>query len=368
MRDLKDALLGGRIDRRQFHRLLAAAGLGVATLPLAGRSGRAADDEILYFSWEGYDAPELHPAFAAAHGEAMKSATFASEEEALLKVRSGFQATLAHPSTYTVGRWLEAGVLQPIDTSRLKNYPDLWPGLANAKGAVEGGKTWLVPFDWGNSSIVYRTDLVPEADAQSWKLLFDERYAGKLSMYSDPEPCVVVAALAQGFDNPFSLTDAQLAALKPVLAQQKGLMRFYWDSQTSMEQSMASGEIVAAYGWNSSYAALKAAGHPVAYAHPKEGILTWVAGLVLLNPTFGNLDLAYEFIDAMLDPEVGKYLIEVWGYGHSNRKAFDIADPAAIAAIGIEHPDKLFSEGVFYEPVNQETAARYVQTFAEATL
>jgi len=364
MTDLKRALLDGRISRRQLTRLLAGAGLGLATLPL-GRAARAAD-EILYYSWEGYDDPALHPAFAAAHAGAMKSATFGSEEEGLLKVRAGFEATLAHPSTYTVGRWIEAGVLQPIDTGRLTNYPDLWPSLANAKGAVEGGKTWLVPFDWGNSSIVYRTDLVQDAD--SWKLLFDERYAGKLSMYGDPEPCVVVAALALGFDNPFSLSDAQLAEVKTLLARQKGLMRFYWDSQTSMEQSMASGEIVAAYGWNSSYAALKAAGHPVGYARPKEGILTWVAGLVLLNPAYGSLDLAYEFIDAMLDPEVGKYLIEAWGYGHSNRKAFDIADPAAIAAIGIEHPDKLFSEGVFYEPVDQETAARYVQAFTEATL
>jgi spermidine/putrescine-binding protein len=365
MDSLKQALRDGRLSRRQLTRLLAGAGLALVTLPLVGRASRA-EEEILYFSWEGYDDPALHPAFTAKHGDAMKSATFASEEEGLLKVRAGFEATLAHPSTYSVGRWLEAGVLQPIDTGRLKNYPDLFPSLTSLKGVVAEGKTWMIPCDWGNSSIIYRTDQVQ--DGESWKLLFDERYAGRLSMYSDPEPCVVVAALALGYDNPFTLSDEQLGEVKKLLAKQKTLMRFYWDSQTSMEQAMASGEVVAAYGWNSSYAALKAAGHPVAYARPKEGILTWVSGLSLLNPAYGSIDLAYDFIDAMTDPEVGKYFIEAWGYGHSNRKAFEIAEPAAIEAIGLGHPEELFTQGVYYEPVDQQTATRYVQAFTEATL
>lgn len=365
MESFKQALRDGRLSRRELNRLLAGAGLGFVTLPLFGRAGRTAE-EIIYFSWEGYDDPALHPAFTAKHGNAMKSATFASEEEGLLKVRAGFEATLAHPSTYTVGRWVEAGVVQPIDTGRLTNYPDLWPSLTGLKGVVADGKTWMIPFDWGNSSIIYRTDKVE--DGQTWKLLFDDRYAGRLSMYSDPEPCVVVAALALGYDNPFTLTDAQLAEVKTLLAKQKTLMRFYWDSQTSMEQAMASGEVVAAYGWNSSYATLKAAGIPVAYARPREGILTWVSGLSLLNPAYGSIDLAYDFIDAMLEPDVGKYLIEAWGYGHSNRKAFEIADPAAIAAIGLDHPEQLFTSGVYYEPVDQATATRYVSAFTEAML
>jgi len=365
MQEIVRGLREGTIGRRQLTRLLAGAGLGLVTLPVLRRAN-AAGDEILYFSWEGYDAPELHPDYVAKHGGSPQSATFATEEEALLKLRAGFQATLAHPSTYTIGRWIEAGVVQPIDTGRLSHYAELWPQLTSLKGAVQDGQTFLVPFDWGNSSIVYRTDKVEGAD--TWSLLFDERYAGRLSMYSDPEPCVVVAALALGYSNPFSLDDAQLAEVKKLLARQKGLMRFYWDSQTAMEQAMASGEVVAAYGWNSSYAALKADGVPVAYAQPKEGILTWVAGLVLLNPPLGPVDAAYDFIDAMLSPEVGKYLIEAWGYGHSNRKAFEIADPAAAAAVGISHPDQLFSEGVFYEPVDQLTATRYVEAFNEATL
>jgi spermidine/putrescine-binding protein len=365
MGSLKESLRDGRLSRRQLNRLLASAGLGLVTMPLVGRRSRAAE-EIIYFSWEGYEDPALHPAFTAKHGDAMKSATFASEQEGLLKLRAGFEASVAHPSTYSIGRWMEAGVVQPIDTGRLKNLPDLWPSLTSLKGVFADGKTWLVPCDWGNSSIIYRTDVVQ--DAGSWKLLFDERYAGRLSMYSDPEPCVVVAALALGYDNPFTLTDAQLGEVKTLLAKQKTLMRFYWDSQTSMEQAMASGEVVAAYGWNSSYAALKAAGHPVAYARPREGILTWVSGLALLNPTYGSVDLAYDFIDAMIDPEVGKYFIEAWGYGHSNRKAYDIADPAAIAAIGMAQPEALFADGVYYEPVDQETAARYVSAFTEATL
>ena len=41
------------------------------------------------------------------------------------------------------------------------------------------GQTYFVPFDWGNSSIIYRTDMV-DISEESWGLLYDERYAGKV--------------------------------------------------------------------------------------------------------------------------------------------------------------------------------------------
>jgi hypothetical protein len=43
---------------------------------------------------------------------------------------------------------------------------------------------------------------------------------------------------------------------------------------------------------------------------------------------------AYDFIDAWLSPETGKALIEMDGYGHSNMKAFQIADPKQVDLIG----------------------------------
>lgn len=364
MKEFIKRMRGGEVSRRQLNKALAAAGVGLATLPFTRRPAKAAENDIIYFTWEGYEIPELHPAYIEKMGDSPPNAIFASEEEALQKLRAGFEATLAHPCTYSLVRWREADVIQPLDTSRLKNYENLYEGLRTLPGAIQEGETYFVPFDWGNSSIIYRTDEV-DIEEESWTLLYDERYKGRLGMSSDPETVVEVAALALGMDNIFSLTDEQLVEVKEMMLKQKNLLRFYWESQTAMEQSMVAGEIVAAYAWNSSLLAMQKAGVPASFANPKEGIFTWCCGLTLLKPAIGDLDAAYQLIDAMLEPEVGKYLIEAYAYGHSNRASFEIADPVAIDGLGMQNPDELFTTGIFFEPVTNEIGAKYAELFNE---
>ena len=365
MKDFVRDLKTGRISRREANRKLATLGLGLVTLPMMKRPARAAgENDIIYFTWEGYEIPELHGKYTEKYGASPPNAIFASEEEALSKLRAGFEATVAHPCTYSLGRWKDAGVIEPLDTSRLKHYGDLYEGLKTLPGAQMDGHTWFVPFDWGNSSVIYRTDFF-KPEEESWNMLYDERYPGKLGMSSDAETNVEVAALALGYKNIFSLDDAQLAEVRKMMIKQKKLLRFYWDSQTTMEQAMAAGEVVAAYAWNSSYLNLKGQGVPVAYANPKEGIFTWCCGLTMLKNPVGNIEAAYDLIDAMLEPEVGKYLIEAYSYGHSNRKSFEIADPAAIDALGMQDPDELFTTGIFFEPLPEELSVKYTEMFSE---
>jgi len=365
MKDFVRDLRTGRIGRREVTRILAGAGLGLMTIPLIQKRAKAEND-IIYFTWEGYEIPELHPKYIEKYGASPPTSIFASEEEALQKMRAGFEATLAHPCTYSLERWRDAGVIQPLDPTRLSNYENLFEGLKTLPGAVVDGQTYFVPFDWGNSSVVYRTDMM-EVKEESWTQLYDERYAGKLAMSNDGETVVEVTALAMGMsrDEIFRLTDEQIAKVKPEMIRQKKLLRFYWDSQTSMEQAMAAGEIVAAYAWNQTMLNMQKQGIPTAFAHPKEGIFTWCCGLTLLSNPIGDVNAAYDLIDAMLDPEVGKYLIESYAYGHSNKKSFEIADPVAIDGLGMQQPDYLFSSGIFFEPVQAEIAAKYAEVFNE---
>src|SRR5690606_19810215 len=96
-----------------------------AAVPLFGRTAAAAPD-LTFFGWAGYEVPELHPGFVEKYGGEAKYSFFSSEEEALQKLRGGFEADLTHPCSYNVKRWKDAGVIQPIDVSRLSNYGDIW--------------------------------------------------------------------------------------------------------------------------------------------------------------------------------------------------------------------------------------------------
>lgn len=364
--EILDKLAAGTLSRRQFNKALASLGLAAVTVPLIPRRGQAAE-EIHYFTWGGYDLPDIHQGYVGKYGGPPQYSLFGEEEEAFAKMRAGFIPDVAHPCTYSVGRWRDADLMKPIDTARLEHYPDIWDDLRELKIAHAEGTTWFVPFDWGNSSVLYRTDLVDQKyqEEESWTILFDEDYKGRLGVYDAVDGAVIVAALVQGVKDPFAMTDEEIGAIRKLLTEQRPLLRFYWTDQTSIEQGLASGELVAAYAWNSSVTLLKEQGVPVKYMNPKEGILTWVCGMMMLKDGPGDEQAKYDFIDAMLAPESGRWLIDEYGYGHSNRKAFDLVSKERLVELGISSPKDLFAQGVFFQEIPPEIRQKYIEMFEE---
>ena len=181
-------------------------------------------------------------------------------------------------------------------------------------------------------------------------MLWDERYAGQLSMAADATESVAIAGIVLGVKDPFNITDEELVKAKELLVKQKPLMRFYWDSNSAVEQALASGELVAATGWNSSVVTLTGQGVNIKYANPKEGIMSYCCGLVMTKDA-PHADKAYDLIDAMISPEAGKWLIEAQGYGHSNAKSFDLVEEKVLAERGLpKDPTQFFGQGIFQQP------------------
>ncbi len=351
-------------SRRRFAGTLGRLGLGLAVLPMLPRRAAAAG-KITYFTWSGYEIPQLHQVFLDKYGaDAVTATFFANLDEALQKLIGGFKPDISHPCVSNIDRWREAGVSRPIDVSRLRNWPDVWDSLKSIGEAQHDGQYWFVPFDWGNVSILYRTDLVP-APEETWKMLFDERYKGKLSSYDSFENAIV-AAVAAGVKDPFKPTEEDFARVAEMLRKQRDLVRFYWSDQTTVEQALAAGEVVATYAWNSSLSTLRKQGVPVAYMHPKEGVLTWVCGLAITNDSPEVEEERYAFIDAMLEPSAGKYMIEEYGYGHANRRSFELASQARLSELGLEEPEAFLSKGMFFRATDEATRQRYIKIFEEA--
>jgi spermidine/putrescine-binding protein len=123
-------------------------------------------------------------------------------------------------------------------------------------------------------------------------------------------------------------------------------------------------EVVAALAWNASYVTLKSQGVPVAVLSPKEGDQTWVCGLVRVSGGEGPEERVYDFLNAELDPRSGKYFIEQYNYAHSNRRAFEMADPAKLEELGLSHSDEIFRNSVFLRDIaSEEVRQKYNRMF-----
>jgi len=153
----------------------------MAAVPLTSGAARAAsEDQATYFTWGGYDVPELFGEYLEKNGELPNFSIFGASEDALTKMRGGFVVDVSHPCNAGVPRWAASGLFQPIDTSRLAHWGDVMPELYDMDYNKTGDKIWMVPFDWGQTSITYRTDLFELEGEEPWDMLWDERYSGRL--------------------------------------------------------------------------------------------------------------------------------------------------------------------------------------------
>src|SRR5215510_11614876 len=245
-------------SRRKLGQLLATAGLAAVTLPIGGRWARAADQAI-YLTWKVYGDPGFFPDYVAKHGANPDMATLSGDDKDVQRLQKDLVVDVAHPCNSGLARWYQAGVLQPIDTTRLTHWSDLFESLTALRDAQQNGQQYFVPIDWGATSVIYRSDLV-KPEEQSWSLLWDERYKGKLSVSRSAEETCAIAAILAGAKDPFNMTDDEIAAVKDLLLKQKPLLRFYSSDSRAVEEGLADGKLVAATGWTSSIAELRQKG------------------------------------------------------------------------------------------------------------
>ena len=177
-------------------------------------------------------------------------------------------------------------------------------------------------------------------------MLWDDRYAGRLSIIDAAEDSWWCAAIYAGVDFT-NVTDSDIEKVKGMLRKQADLLRFRQSDSTTLVQALASGEVVAAMTWSDVPTALIAEGIPVKFAEVKEGGLTWVCGMVLTSNA-PHYDKAHDLIDALLSPESGQWCIDVNSYGHSNAKAFDFFTEEQLTAKALsKNATDVLDAGVF---------------------
>jgi spermidine/putrescine transport system substrate-binding protein len=308
-------------------------------------------NELTILEWSGYEDPLYWTDFQAANPDTAVDFEFGiSDADILSLMEGGSEADIFHFYTGWQQFYVDEGLVQEIDTSKLANW-DKVPDSFKEMGQVNG-KQYFLPWDWGFTSILYNTDHVDEVT--SWSALFDDTYDDHVSMWDDGPAAVTVSAYIHGYDET-AITADQLASIEAEWKAQKPLNLLYWTGEyTDFCPAVQSGEIWVAYAWQGCYATvLYDESQPVAYANPTEGRNSWV-GLYGISSQTESYELALKFLDNKLALETCTNAVINFYYGCVNQDAMDaVTDPVLIQTFGIDDPSILESTN-FTPPVTQQ--------------
>ena len=314
---------------------LAACGGGDTNGENAG--GDSGEKTKLYVvNWKDYasDDKELMAAFEEEYNCEIVNTYMESEEQLLTSLKTASEGSIdvCLPNCTILPAAIEAGLLKEIDTSKLDNFSKLYERFQTQKECVgEDGKMYAVPFVWGSTAIAYNTELMSEAPT-TLASLFDEQYAGKITIRDDYNDAVMAAAIVLGQD-PAAPSD--LDAIKDLLIKQKPLNRTYWQTGDEFSKLFAGGQIEFGMMWSGQAATMKNEGEPIAFVVPEDGAIGWVDNWAIASGS-QNEELAYAFINYMISKDVQYNWATKGGPAPANQEAAEAVDPEYAAACGMD--------------------------------
>ena len=251
-----------------------------------------ATGELRLFAYEDSVVPELiDPVEEANPGLEIKTATFASNEEAAAKLAGGFEADVVEICLDEMKPLVDQQLLRPLDVDGLEHWDDL--SYTDAEGIVIDGDVFGVPLSAGLEGLVYNSDEVPEGIDESADL-FDPQFAGRATLHSSYAMLpIATAAMTLGIEDPLNMSDEDIERSKDYLIDNADQFRTLWDSDSDLVNLFKSGEVVVASAGPMLAKRIRDAGVPAEWSPAEEGTLSWVCGFAITSKA-ENLPAGHE--------------------------------------------------------------------------
>ncbi len=295
----------------------------LAVLIALGISACGKKQPTLYiFNWSDYIDTDLIKEFEHEYKCKIKYSTFDSNENMLTKVKSSTQSfDLIFPSGDHVSILRELNMLEELDISKLSNYGNLDPSLLKKARSFDPENSYSVPYAWGLTGLMYNKKFVPEEIVASggWNILADSFFDGKnkITMLDDAREVIGAALIYSGYSVNDSSTEALEAAHTVLKVWDRNITQFDSDSY---KNELQDGTTWLAQAYNGDALQQMAENEDLAFILPKEGAAMWMDNIVMLKSS-QQKELAYKFIDFLLDAENGKRNSEYTMYPTPNEAA-----------------------------------------------
>lgn len=321
-------MLSSHRDRHCLDRRTFVGGTLAGTAALAGGGALAQSAEVTALMVNAMLGPALKSIAEEDAKVTIKEGSFLSGTDTVSRLTAPggarydlMNSSFAFSQPVVMGPKGGAERVQAIDTALIPNMKFINAPSQEGIGQRDG-KVYMVPHSWGFDSILYHRDAVPGADpyTQSWSLLFEDKYAGRIGWWDVAHQMLMAAGLYLGHAEPEKMDRNQLGEVAKFLISKKKNVRTFYSTFAQGSNLLASGEIIIGYGIAPMRVELKRRGLNITGAWPKEGVLS------LINTSYipkdsKNVAGAHAIIDAMLGERYAKALSDNCGYLSASRFA-----------------------------------------------
>ncbi|WP_163269961.1 extracellular solute-binding protein [Chelativorans alearense] len=354
------------VKRRAFIKGAAsAAGLSLAAPFISRTYAQGSSGSVNIFAWAGYLNDEMLAEFEDATGIKANYTPYGTNDELLnqLRANNGAGFDIIWPTVDRVPNYVEFGLVQPIDESKVdvdKCLPSAWSNSENL-GAVIEGKRYQVPTDWGTEALSFDKEQAPlKYGTASYGDIWKPEMAGKATVRGHsglvgiglwlegdgklPMPMV------EAFKSEENMTQIYDVILEEAIARKANVAQF-WNNENEAQGAFRVNGCAIGQTWDSTAAALAKEGLPIGFIAPKEGALTWMEGVAIPSGA-ENIEQAYAFINWFLTPEAGAMYTNATSINSTAVGAADLTSDEAKAFFAAAYPGDAL-EKLWWWPIQE---------------
>ena len=270
---------------------------------------------INVYNWGEYisngedDSMNVNAEFTRRTGIRVNYTTFEDNESLYSKLAGGGASyDVIFPSDYMVSKMIQEKMVQKLDFNNIPNFKYIDKEYRNP--VYDSTNAYSVPYTWGVVGIFYNKKYVKQK-VDSWKILWDKKYAGKILMFDNPRDAFGIAQKILGYS--YNTTDsAQWGAAAKLLEEQKPLVQAYVMDQ--IFDKMSSGEAWLAPYYAGDAATLVDENPNIGFAVPtKEGTNFFVDAMCIPSGARHKKE-AEQYINFLCEPDVAAANMETVGY------------------------------------------------------
>jgi len=274
--------------------ILAATAALLATTSLAGAEG-----VLQLYNWGNYTSPELLAKFEKDTGIKVTVTDYDSNDAALAKVEAGGSGfDLVVPSASFVQIWVEKGLIQKLDLSKLPNHKNIAPEWMDVEW--DKGREYTIPWQWGSTGVAVNTKVYSgDINTSDIFLNVPAELKGKINVVPEMSDVMSMAIFWAG-GTPCT---EDLEVLKKVRDALVAAKPDWISMDYGATERLSNGDWAASVNWNgSTMRARLATNGDVQYGYPKEGYPLWMDSVALLSDA-QNVEEAYTFMNYIMEPE-----------------------------------------------------------------
>jgi spermidine/putrescine transport system substrate-binding protein len=318
--------------------LLSATAMLLATATLAGAEG-----VLQLYNWGNYTSPELLEKFEKETGIKVTVTDYDSNDVALAKVEAGGSGfDLVVPSANYVPIWIEKGLIQELDLSKLPNHANIAPEWRDV--AWDPGRKFTVPWQWGSTGLTVNTKTYGgDIHTSAVFLEVPPELQGKINVVPEMNDIVALATMYVGGE-PCSEDPEVMKKARDVLLAAKP----NWISMDyGATERVSNGDWAASVNWNGSSMRVRLnTNGDVQFGYPREGYPLFMDSVALLKDAT-NVEEAYKFLDFIMLPENAALISNFARYANGISGSEQFMDPEMTSAPEVVIPEEHKAAGVF---------------------